>query len=256
MDKSTLPILPKKRGRKPKEGSPTQYFGEREELAVKEFLTTEDRYKKSKIFEDIIEPALRELVKGVRRMPKFQKMIGLNEEYLLEDAYYHVIENMHKFVPGRIGKSGQPVKAYSYYGTIIKNFYLQTKKTADKSINEHGGMLDVDDLMDHIPERIDRTPEFEELKAQLLVNLERILATDKKLNQNDLVVGNALRYMLTNWHKLDFQKKNEFMRILAQYTHLKAAIIARSLKKLKILTYDNFFNPPTKKKKQAKKKSI
>lgn len=255
MSKTPLPTI-KKRGRKPKPGSPTEYFGQREEEAVKEYLTTQNQHRKSVIFEEILHPALKELVKGVRRMPKFQKLIGLNEDYLLEDAYYQVVENMHKFKPGTIGKSGQPSKAYSYYGTIVKNFLLQSKKNADKSINQHGGILDVDDFSDQLAEKVDRTPDFEELKTQLLANLERVLATDKKLNQNDLVVGNALRYMLTNWHKLDFQKKNEFMRILAQYTHLKAAIIARSLKKLKILTYDNFFNPPVKKKKQAKKASI
>lgn len=240
----------KKRGRKPKPGSPTEYFALREEEAVKEFLATSDQAKKSKLFEGIINPALKELVKGVMRMPRFQNIIGVNLEYLEEDAYYHVVENMHKFQPGRIGKSGQLVKAYSYYGTIAKNFILQVKKNADKSISEHGGMLDIAEFSEQIPEKVDKTPQFEELRELLLANLDKVISTDKKLNQNDLIVGNALKYMLVNWHKLEFQKKNEFMRILSHYTHLKSAIIARSLKKLKVLAYDTPLQRPQKKKKK------
>ena len=239
----------KKRGRKPSPNSPKSYFGEREEIAIKEFLATTTAIdRKNYLYGKVIEPALRELVKGVLRMPKFQKIIGLqtmglNKEQLEEDAYYQVVENMHKFKPATIGKDGQPAKAFSYYGTIIKNYILALKKNADKNINEYGGILDIDQFSEQIPESINKTDVFEDLKRQILQNLETVIETNKKFNKNDLAVGNTLRYMLSNWHKIDFQSKNEFMRMLCHYTHLKPQVVARSLKKLKILAYDSVFKP-------------
>ena len=66
----------KKRGRKPSPNSPKSYFGEREEIAIKEFLATTTAIdRKNYLYGKVIEPALRELVKGVLRMPKFQKLL-------------------------------------------------------------------------------------------------------------------------------------------------------------------------------------
>lgn len=246
---------PKKRGRKPDPNSPAnQYFGKKEEEAIKLYLTASTAEEKNRLFEHIVGPALKELVKGILKMPKFQKLIGLNKEELEEDAYYHVIFNLDKFNPERVGKNGQLVKAFSYYGTIVKNYILGMKQEADKHINEHGGMLDSDEFADKIAENPDNSKDFEELKKQILHNLDFALGP-KKLNKNDVIVGNTLKYMLQNWHRLEFQSKNEFVRLLCHYTQLKPPVVARSLKKFKLLAYDNHFKPNSKDKKKKLKKA-
>lgn len=253
MTNETPQELPKKRGRKPNPDSPVKrYFGEKQEEAIKKYLTVATVEEKNILFRDIIDPALRQLVKGVLRMPKFQKIIGLTIPEVEESAYYHVVFNLEKFKTERLGKDGKPSKAYSYYGTVVKNHILALKQEADKRIDRYGGIIDIDDIGEHIPDKSRDEKSFEEVKKQLNSELDRVINT-KKLNKNDVVVGNTLKYMLTNWHKLEFQNKNEFVRLLCHYTQLKPPVVARSLKKFKAIVYDNIFKPSSKKRKKQKK---
>jgi hypothetical protein len=242
---------PKKRGRKPKNPERTnEYFSSKQEEAVKMFLTGNiSERERNYIFENIIDPSLKELIDGILKMPMFQKLvvIGTNVEQLKEDAYFHLVENMHKFDPNRIGKKDTPVKAFSYYGTIVKNYFLALKIKNDKLIAEHKGAVDIDDIKEQVPANNTSEEEFNETIKLVIDQLDKTL-TSKKLNKNDLVVGHTLRYMLINWHKIEFQDKNEFIRKLCYYTQLKPTIVARSLKKYKTLVYDLLFQPRKKRK--------
>lgn len=244
---------PKKRGRKPNPNSVKKdsYFEEREEQAVKDYLFSNlSTIEKNELFKTIINPCLLKLVDGIMTMPKFQKILGISREQLKEDAYFHLIFQMGKYNPEKIGKSGEKAKAYSYYGTVVKNYILQIKITNDSSVANHGGVLDVDTLEGHIPDNRRGPNDFEEIRAVLIEQLEKAI-DDKHLNKNDLIVGNTLKYMVANWHKLEFRSKNEFIRLLCHYTQLNPPVVARSLKKYKLLTYETETNnTPTKIKKQ------
>lgn len=245
---------PKKRGRKPKPGSVSKdsYFGEREEIAIKDYLSGKlSPAEKNELFKKIIHPCLDKLVDGIMTMPKFQKILGISREQLKEDAYYHLIFQLEKFKPDKIGKTGEIVKAYSYYGTVVKNFILGLKIFNDGNIAHHGGMLDVDTLGDHIPDNRRGPDDFEDTRNALILQLEKAVEA-KRLNKNDLIVGNTLKYMVANWHKLEFQSKNEFVRLLCHYTQLNPPVVARSLKKYKLLAYDTLVPPKTKAKKRKK----
>jgi hypothetical protein len=110
----------------------------------------------------------------------------------------------------------------------------------------------VDEIGEHIPDNRRNPEEFEELKKGLVAQLEKTVET-KRLNKNDLIVGNTLKYMLSNWHRLEFQSKNEFVRLLCHYTQLNPPVVARSLKKYKSLVYDMLVQPKGKSKKKQKK---
>ena len=209
------------------------YFGDREEEAIKTFLLTDCEKTKSELFEKIIKPCFKELIKGVLSMSKFQKIIGLDIGFDLEEgAYYHLIFNMNRFNPKNLGKDGKPAKAYSYYGTIVKNFILAEKIKADGKIARHGGTLDIDNVSEIIKEGKRDIKQFEDLKLQILTMLQA-LTLKQKLTKNDVIVLNCLKYMLTNWHKLDFHDKNQFNRLLVSYTQLPANVVMSSLKKIK-----------------------
>ena len=231
---------PKRRGRKPKPGnlSTKEYFGNTQEEAIKKYIKEDlTKQQKNELFRDIIDPALKALVKGVLKMPKFQKIIGITSEQLEEDAYYHVVFQITKFNPDKIGKTGDPVKAFSYLGTVVKNYVLGVKIQNDGQIANHGGILNVDDLGDYLTDTGKNPIDFEEFKGDIITQLEKSI-DGKRLNKNDLVVGNTLKYMLINWHRLEFQSKNEFVRLLCHYTQLNPPVVARSLKKYKNLVYD------------------
>lgn len=222
-------------GREKKPGSPLEYFGEREEAAIERYLDpTISEVERNKIYKTIIGPCLRKLVKGVLKMPKFQKIIGKSIEELEEEAYYHVLFQVPKFTPGRIGISGQPVKAYSYLGTCAKHFILHEKIKSDSLIARYGGMLDSDDLAEVIVEKqqVD-IQAFEELKKEIIFKIEKQLA-NKKNTECDILVGNCLKYMLINWHKMSFNSKNDFMRLLSYISGVDQVSIAKTFKKLKI----------------------
>ena len=119
------------------------YFNSEVEEVFKKYLTSTNEREKNKLFEEVIDPILRKLVKGVMTMPMFQKIIGISREVLEEDCYYHVFFNLHKFNPETVGKTGELAKAYSYYGTIARNYILQIKQTLDKQISKQGGMVDI-----------------------------------------------------------------------------------------------------------------
>jgi len=222
-------------GRKKKDKS-KNYFGEEEELAVKEFLCeTTSQVRKNELFSKTIEPALRELIRGVLTMPQFQKIIGLYKDFDCEEgAYYHLIFNMHKFDPNRIGKTGDPVRAYSYYGTAVKNYILGLKIQVDKQIAEHGGIVDIDDVSEEIKYEKRDSHFFEDLKKTVIYILSNI-PEDQKFTKNDQIVLSCLKYMLENWHKLEFQDKNQFNRLLISYSQLSQSIVMTSLKKIKTI---------------------
>jgi hypothetical protein len=231
---------PKKRGRKPNPGSVSKdtYFGEREEQTIKVYLNKNtSELQKNELFETIINPCIKKLVEGIMTMPMFQKIIGVNKDQLKEDAYYHLIFQMEKFKPDTIGKSGLPVKAYSYFGTVVKNYILAIKIANDANIANHGGVLDIDEIGDVISDNRRGPNDFNEFKELVVDVLEKAIDV-KRLNKNDLIVGNTLKYMLVNWDKLEFQSKNEFIRLLCHYTQLSPPVVARSLKKFKTLAYD------------------
>jgi len=216
------------------------YFEEAEE-AIREYLLSTSIMKKNQLFKEIIDPALKKLVRGVMRMPKFQKIIGMPLDELEEDAYYHALFQFGKFDINRLGKDGKPVKAFSYFGTCVKNFVLQRKMAADKKIAKHGGTKDISEIKTDISQPDFDIKEFEEFKSQIIVVLKN-LTSKYKLTKNDILVNNTLLYMLTNWHQIDFQDKNEFMRLLIGYTHLSSSVISTSLKKIKCLVAQNVDN--------------
>lgn len=232
--------VPAKRGRKPKPGSISKdtYFGDREEQAIKNYLFGDlSLHEKNELFQKVINPCFNKLVDGVMSMPKFQKILGITREQLREDAYFHLIFQMEKFKKDKKNAAGEIVKAYSYYGTIVKNYVLGVKIANDGKIAHHGGTIDIDTIGDHVPDNR-RSPEsFEEARVALTAQLEKAVEA-KRLNKNDLIVGNTLKYMLVNWHKLEFQSKNEFIRLVCHYTQLSPPVVARSLKKYKLLAYD------------------
>lgn len=235
----------KRRGRKPDPNGPKKYFGEREEQAIAEYLTTAGPDRKNQLFRDIIDPALRHLTKGVMRMPKFQKIIGIPLDQLEEDAYYHVIFQLDKFEVGRINEAGQEVKAYSYYGTCVKNYVLGEKIRLDKILAEQGGVpLDITEMNDYGAEDDSSVQDFEDLRIDIVTEIDKVIE-QRRMNTNDLAVGSSLKYMLQNWHKIEFDSKNGFLRLLCQYSQLDAPVVGRSLKKFKTAVYDKLLTKKT-----------
>ena len=106
-----------KRGRKPKEKQQTGYFCEREETAVVDYLKSDSAEVKNEIYNSILRPAFEKLVESIIRR---YKLYVPGEEFTdtFNDALSFILMKFDKF------NMDGTTKAFSYYGTICKNYII------------------------------------------------------------------------------------------------------------------------------------
>ena len=221
-----------------------KYFTEKEEEAVLLFINvgTSDTIK-LKMFKDVITPAFYKLVDGVLEIPSFHNIAGIDRQVLKEDCFSKLIEKISYYNPENINTEGNKSRAYSYFTKIAINYVLETKQNIDKKImqkknidyNANWGVI-ADKVHDTDNEEIQLN--FETLIKDIQIQVNKVIAEHKN-NKNVNKVGAALVYMLKHWHKLDFQTKNEFMRMLCLYTGLKQQIVAQVFKSFKIKLFES-----------------
>ena len=97
------------------------YFYEREEKAVTDYLASQDAEEKNKIFIEILEPAFTKMVESIIRR---YKLFIPDEEFeeTFNDTMSFLLSKLDTFNPDR------GYKAYSYCGTICKNYLIAKEK--------------------------------------------------------------------------------------------------------------------------------
>jgi len=229
------------------------YFGDAQEEAIIQFNSLESSNEdKTKLFIKIIEPGFHNIISGVLEMKKFHKLPnGLSREDVIDSTFFRLVEKLNRFKPGMIGKSGMPVKAYSYYSTIAKNYILEIKVKQEKILKNKADVetnIDLSILSEDTLQKIssyeknnssfeDPITRFENSRLEII---KIITDTIKKEEQRDkpdkdlIKIGHCLAYMIRKWDKIEFMKKNEFMRILTIYTGLKQQQVSLLFKRYKI----------------------
>jgi hypothetical protein len=230
-----------KRGRKRKN---EMYFGPDEEEAVIKFLESDSDYERNVIFNEWLKGPLDKMIESIIRKYKLYRK-GETFEELHSDTVSFLMTKVHKFETGR-GK-----KAYSYFGTISKNYILgllikdekytkQTSSYEDMSSNleereDLSYVIDNDNFMmdDFIKKLSDG------IKDEL--NDEN-LSPKKKLNDNEKKVGLALIEILENWQTAfesmnggSKYNKNAVLETMRNYTNLSTKDIRLAMKRFKDL---------------------
>jgi len=237
------------------------YFGDKQEQAIISFNSDQTNTKeKLKLFKEIIEPTFRRTIGGVLEMPKFHYLGKINRDELIDATFFRLVEKMHKFTPGRIGKNGQPVKAFSYFSTVAKNFILEYKVRYEK-VQKHKAdvetSIDLSILSEDTLEKLSNQDKdnisfdnasqvFNETSEKIIKIIDDILKEEEQKEEKTdldlLKIGYTLKYLIKKWDKIEFMKKNEFMRILALYTGLKQQRVSFLFKKFKISVLESI-NP-------------
>jgi hypothetical protein len=182
------------------------YFAEREEQAVLDYINSDSKEEKNRIYNEILIEPFRKMIQSILR--KYPIHIGNHSMEMVESsALTHLIEHMVKFNPNKIGKSGNKTKAYSYCQTIVRNYYKDWGKRTytEKKIN-----VSYDDFVEEINENIELSYELEFDNQHQLENLINCVITkiDNKINsdvltkKNEIIVGDAIINILKNWHIL------------------------------------------------------
>lgn len=192
--------VPKKRGRKPKKKK--GYFVEEQEEAFKQFLTCEDEAEKNKIFEKQIYPALCKMIECLIRR---YYLFSVDETY--EDTFYDTLSFLITKIKNFKPEKGK--KAYSYCGTVCKN-YLILRRT--QSIKKRDKFLSYETVYS-TPEKDTRAyeeftaePFHTKLISQTKDEIRNILdigKTEKRmLTNNEVKIGNALIQILDHWEDM------------------------------------------------------
>ena len=228
-----------KRGRKRK-----GYFYEEQEQAVYDYINAQDQIEKNKIFNEWLKPAFTKMIESIIRRYKLYPPDECFDE-TFNDTISFLMTKIDKFNPNK------GYKAYSYCGTICKNYLLfklnQFKKQQTRQ-ESYGDFYDVvNDSGTYVMEAAGETNE--DFLGNLIDNtcseIKRIIEANKetKLTQDEKKVGLALIELFENWDDL-FQEmgsnkfnKSSILLYLKETTMLTTPEIRNSMKKYKTAYY-------------------
>ena len=242
--------------RKKRKRNPTNhYFADREEQAILDYIDTTSIDVRHRIYNDILREPFRKMTESILR--RYPVHIGNYDIHEVEaNALSHLVEQMVKFNRDKITKTGQKVKAFSYCQTIVRNFYKDHGKRSQK---EKITMLSWEDYSSHIMSRdeflyeIDgHHSDLELLMEQIIKSMRERIDTDASLKKNEIIVGEAIIEVLSNWHILFMEdtpegkvhkkitnkyQKNKILQLLKEQTRLNTKEIRISMKPYKEIYY-------------------
>lgn len=238
----------KKRGRKPNPNKKNYYFGTTEEQAVVDYISCEDAVKKNKIFNSILRPAFSKMIESIiRRYNLYPPAEEFEETF--DDTISFLMTKLSCFDPTT------NYKAYSYCGTICKNYLIykinQSAKNQRRNVSYDNPFDSVQhDISDNIAYSYnDNDPRknlLSELTGNTVEGIEKILEEREKmkLNENEIKIGYALINLMKNWDELFAQmgsnkfNKSSILLFLKETTMLNTKEIRDSIRVYKKRYYE------------------
>jgi hypothetical protein len=226
--------LSKKRGRKTVN---VNYFDVKEEEAVKEFLLAKTSEEKNKIYNEVLRGPLDKMISSIiRRYKLYRKDMDFNE--INCDTHSFLMTKVDKFKPSK------EKKAYSYFGTICKNYLMGQIMKDQRDFNRKISYEDVSGSIEERPEMSYRIDEDHIDISVVIVDYLKELRyfIDKEdLNENEKKLGYALIDLFSNYDNIfssaDNNKfnKNIILLSLREMTNLSTKEIRNSMKRFKKL---------------------
>jgi hypothetical protein len=213
----------KKKGRKPTQEN---YFDVREELAVISYLTASSFEEKNKIYNDFLRKPLDKMISSIiRRYKLYRKDMDFYEIHI--DTHSFLMTKIEKFKPSK------EKKAYSYFGTICKNYLMGQIIKDQKETNRKISYEDISYDLENSNTTIIN---------QFLIELDEFLKSSN-LSENEIKLGHALYDLFDNYNEVfignDNNKfnKNIVLLSLREMTNLSTKEIRSSMKKFKNIYY-------------------
>lgn len=221
----------------PRKSTQKIYFGEDQEQAVIRYLESESEIEKNKIFNEYLREPLIIMVESIIRRYKLYRK-DLEFEEIHNDTMSFLITKISKF------DHTKNHKAYSYFGTICKNYLMGT---IQKDTKEQNRNVSYEDISTSIDDRVELSYtidsndlEYGEIIIKLTSELE-VFIENESLTENEQKLGYALLDIFTNFDKI-FQigegnkfNKNLILLSLREMTSLSTKEIRISLKKYRKL---------------------
>jgi len=230
----TEDVLSKKRGRK---AVKENYFDVREEEAVRKFLIAETSYEKNKIYNQFLRLPLDKMISSIIRRYKLYRK-DMDFEEIHTDTHSFLMTKVDKFKPDK------NKKAYSYFGTICKNYLMGQIIKDQKETNRK---ISYEDISSSLEERPDMSYRIDDdiIETDYVINeyldeLKNYIESEQ-LNDNEKKLGYALIDLFDNYESIfsgaDNNKfnKNVILLSLREMTNLSTKEIRSSIKRFKKL---------------------
>ena len=231
---ATEDVLSKKRGRK---AVKENYFDVREEEAVRKFLIAESSYEKNKIYNQFLRHPLDKMISSIIRRYKLYRK-DMDFEEIHTDTHSFLMTKVDKFKPDK------NKKAYSYFGTICKNYLMGQIIKDQKETNRKISYEDISSQLETRPDMIYYLEyEKQEADAVIIEFLKELRTTldETNLNDNERKLGIALLELFENYKTIflgtDNNKfnKNVILLSIREMTNLSTKEIRSSIKRFKKL---------------------
>jgi ribosome-binding protein aMBF1 (putative translation factor) len=227
----------KKRGRKKK---PQNYFDVREERAVRLFLSASTWSEKNEIYNEFLRGPLDKMIESIIRRYKLYRK-GMEFKDIHHDTHSFLMTKVDKFKPDK------NKKAYSYFGTICKNYLMGQIIKDQKEQNRKISYEDITTKLESRPDMIYYL-EYEKVVPEQVIKefikeLDRFM-NETDLNNNEIKLGYALMELFENYEEIfigtDNNKfnKNIILLSLREMTNMTTKEIRTSMKKFKNLYFD------------------
>jgi hypothetical protein len=223
--------------RKSKKKNSDNYFDEKEESAVRLYLSASTFEEKNKIYNQSLRKPLDKMISSIiRRYKLYRKDMDFNEIHA--DTHSFLMTKIEKFKPSK------EKKAYSYFGTICKNYLMGQIIKDQKDMNRKISYEDISsDLENEAREDLiyyldSDTIEIEDIINGFLDKLYEILQ-ENDLTDNEKKLGESLYEIFINYNNIfissDNNKfnKNVILLSLREMTNLSTKEIRICLKKYK-----------------------
>jgi predicted SprT family Zn-dependent metalloprotease len=230
----TEDVSSKKRGRKSQKEN---YFDIREENAVREFLIAETSEEKNKIYNEYLRYPLDKMISSIIRRYKLYRK-DMNFQEIHTDTHSFLMTKVDKFKPSK------NKKAYSYFGTICKNYLMGQIIKDQKETNRK---ISYEDISSSLEERADMVYTIDsdvvdiEFVIELYIKELKTYLITEDLTENEKRLGIALIDLFDNYEEIFFGNhnnkfnKNVILLSLREMTNLNTKEIRNSIKIFKKL---------------------
>jgi hypothetical protein len=236
-NETDLALEKKKKGRKP---TTNNYFDEREETAVRSFLVAETQEEKNKIYNEFLKEPLDKMISSIIRRYKLYRK-DMNFEEVHTDTHSFLMTKIDKFKPSK------EKKAYSYFGTICKNYLMGQIMKDQKEMNRKISYEDISYDLSNRPD-FSYTIEEDDMTSEIIIKkfLEKLKVDleESIINEDEKKLGSAIYDLFENYSLIfpdsnnNKFNKNIILFELREMTNLSTKEIRTSIKKFKKLYFD------------------
>jgi len=204
------------------------YFTQVHEDAIVEWCKSEDQKEKDKIYKNIIDPVLNELIEKIIFTYKFTSLP--NVDILREDCKAYTTTVLTKFNPDKGSK------AFTYFSVVVKNWFIhqvkKTRKRFDRELSLEGIAQVKKDAL-----KITVQNNYHDMRenAEFWNALQREIDgwSQLKLRDNEKKVVETIKVLIENVNDIEIFNKKAIYLYMREISGLNTKQIVNSLTKIR-----------------------